>query len=315
VRQNSIEHPEYTDCAQARQQTLRYHWGSTAINTVSSKRDEASRGGMNKGRFTRFEQRIEQLVEGSFARLFAGRLYPREVATHLARAMEDNVRPGPDGALASPNVFVVHLNPDDHLALMEAQPNLVQSLAETVIDLANRGDMRLSTAPIINLESDPAVLPHMVEVVARHEAPPSRSTQVLQPLSTPESAPAPRNAHLIVSGSRYVPLIRPVINIGRRQDNHIVIEDMRVSRAHAQLRLRFGHYVLYDLSSSGGTYVNDRPITECILKPGDVISLAGVALVYIEDDISTSRPGIESDTQIRPRNQQPDEADDPTYEP
>ncbi len=283
----------------------------TAINTLSNKCDEVSRVGMNKGRFTRFEQRIEQIVEGSFARLFAGRLYPREVATHLARAMEDNVRPGPDGGLASPNVFVVHLNPDDYLALMEAQPNLVQSLAETVVDLANQGEMRLSTAPIVTIEPDQAVLPHMIEVVARHEAPASRSTQVLQPLATPESTPTPRNAQLIVSGSRYVPLTRPVINLGRRQDNHIVIEDMRVSRSHAQLRLRFGHYVLYDLGSSGGTFVNERPIIECILKPGDVISLAGVPLVYIEDDISTSRRGIESDTQIRPRTKQQDETDDP----
>ena len=44
---------------------------------------------MDKNRFSQFEDRIQMLVEGGFARLFAGRLKPRDVALRLARAMED----------------------------------------------------------------------------------------------------------------------------------------------------------------------------------------------------------------------------------
>ncbi len=76
-------------------------------------------------------------------------------------------------------------------------------------------------------------------------------------------------------------------NIGRRHDNHIVIDDVRVSRVHVQIRLRYEHYVLYDLTSTGGTLVNGPQVNECILNPGDVISLAGVMLVYVEDEPST----------------------------
>ena len=50
-----------------------------------------------KNGISRLESRVERLVEGTFARLFAGRLHPREVALQLARAMEDNVLPTPDG--------------------------------------------------------------------------------------------------------------------------------------------------------------------------------------------------------------------------
>jgi pSer/pThr/pTyr-binding forkhead associated (FHA) protein len=74
-----------------------------------------------------------------------------------------------------------------------------------------------------------------------------------------------------------------VVSIGRRFDNHIILDDSRVSRAHAQLRLRFGHYVVYDLSSTGGTFVNDKRVEECVLRPGDVISLGGVTMIYGED--------------------------------
>jgi pSer/pThr/pTyr-binding forkhead associated (FHA) protein len=77
-----------------------------------------------------------------------------------------------------------------------------------------------------------------------------------------------------------------------------VIDDARVSRSHAQLRLRFGHYVVYDLGSSGGTFVNGQRIEECVLRPGDVISLGGVPVIYGED--APYGPEIHSPHSTRP---------------
>jgi pSer/pThr/pTyr-binding forkhead associated (FHA) protein len=79
------------------------------------------------------------------------------------------------------------------------------------------------------------------------------------------------------------PLDESVINLGRRSDNHVVIDEMRVSRKHAQIRAIKGHYVIFDLDSSGGTYVNGVLSSQATLYPGDVISLAGVDLVYGQD--------------------------------
>ena len=73
------------------------------------------------------------------------------------------------------------------------------------------------------------------------------------------------------------------MNIGRRQDNDVVIEDARVSRSHAQLRKVHDGYVIFDLNSSGGTFVNGLRITQQTLKAGDVISMAGVGVIYGED--------------------------------
>jgi pSer/pThr/pTyr-binding forkhead associated (FHA) protein len=90
----------------------------------------------------------------------------------------------------------------------------------------------------------------------------------------------PDEAFLIIDGVKVFPLGEPIVNIGRRLDNHLVIDDVRVSRTHAQLRAINSRYVIFDLNSSGGTFINGRKSTQAVLYPGDVISLAGVDLIY-----------------------------------
>jgi pSer/pThr/pTyr-binding forkhead associated (FHA) protein len=99
----------------------------------------------------------------------------------------------------------------------------------------------------------------------------------------PSAPPQLPRAFVILDGERTISLREPVLNLGRRLDNQIIVDDPRVSRSHAQLRLRFGHYVVYDLGSTGGTFVNGKRIEECVLRPGDVISLGGVPVIYGED--------------------------------
>ena len=90
----------------------------------------------------------------------------------------------------------------------------------------------------------------------------------------------PEEAFLVIDGSKVYPLTKPLISMGRRLENNLVIDDPRVSRIHAQLRAINGRYVLFDMNSSGGTYLNGRKTTQAIVYPGDVISLAGVDLIY-----------------------------------
>ena len=99
-----------------------------------------------------------------------------------------------------------------------------------------------------------------------------------------EIEPIPPNAFFIVDGIKFYPLVKTVINIGRRLENDLVIDDRRVSRNHAQLRAVEGHYVLFDLSSSGGTFVNGIRVSETIIYPNDTISLGGVKLIFQQDN-------------------------------
>jgi pSer/pThr/pTyr-binding forkhead associated (FHA) protein len=91
-----------------------------------------------------------------------------------------------------------------------------------------------------------------------------------------------------VDGARVYQLKQSVINIGRRLGNHLVIDDPRVSRSHAQLRAINGRFVLFDLDSTGGTFINGQRRHQSILHPGDVISLSGVPLIFGQDNPADS---------------------------
>ncbi len=259
---------------------------------------------MDKNRFSQFEERIQALVEGGFARLFAGRLKPREVAIRLAWAMEDAARVDASGVPAAPNCYVVRLHPDDLASLLESQPDLAAELAGHIVDLARESGFCLEAIPEVALIPDETVASHDVVVEAEHDIAVPEKTQVMRaadpdaPDDVPDVPELPR-AFLVVEGDRYIPLERTVINIGRRRDNTIVLDDRRVSRRHCQLRFRYGEFVLYDLASRGGTFVNDGRISECVLRSGDVISLAGVKLVYMVEEGTTGHfPPPGGDTQV-----------------
>jgi pSer/pThr/pTyr-binding forkhead associated (FHA) protein len=98
------------------------------------------------------------------------------------------------------------------------------------------------------------------------------------------SAVIPDDAFLVLEGVKVVPLAQAIINIGRRFENHIVIDDPRISRFHAQLRAVDGRFELFDMDSTGGTYINGMRISKSILYPGDEISLAGFTMVYRQHD-------------------------------
>ena len=102
----------------------------------------------------------------------------------------------------------------------------------------------------------------------------------LQAKPDDDVATVPEDAFVIVDGIRVIPLTQPIVNIGRRVENTLVIDDPRVSRTHAQLRAINGRYIIFDLNSTGGTFINGERVTQSILYPGDVISLAGADLIY-----------------------------------
>ena len=105
----------------------------------------------------------------------------------------------------------------------------------------------------------------------------------------------PPNAFLIVEGIKVFPLQKAVVSIGRRLDNALVLDDPRVSRTHAQLRAVNGRYVIFDLNSTGGTYVNGQRVSQSALYAGDVIWLAGVTLVFGQDN-PPPRPDLQDTT-------------------
>lgn len=79
-----------------------------------------------------------------------------------------------------------------------------------------------------------------------------------------------------------LPLVVFPCRIGSDPKNEICLNDPRISSAHAQILADKDGYILVDLGSQIGTYINGRLIKnqQALLKPGDVLRLAGVLLVF-----------------------------------
>lgn len=235
------------------------------------------------GTLDRLERQLESLIEGSLARLLGRRLSAAEVASQVARAMEDGVRQGEDGTVYAPDQYALTLSPSDAETVLREAPNIQEDLARGLLEAARAAGYAMLREPHIMLAADPTLGQGDVRVIVWHSSNPLEFTQAMprEPKTTPGTIP--EGAFLIIDGVRHFPLDRPVINIGRRLDNQLILDDPHVSRTHAQLRVRDGRYVIFDLGSTAGTKVNGRPIKQHILRPGDVISIADVRLVYGED--------------------------------
>ena len=65
-----------------------------------------------------------------------------------------------------------------------------------------------------------------------------------------------------------------ILTIGRQQGVQLLIDEVTVSRRHAEISYANGQYILQDLGSSNGTFVNDlrlEPVSTYVLKPDDVV--------------------------------------------
>jgi len=244
---------------------------------------------MKQSPLARVESLIRRVIEEPFTWLSSDSLDPFRLATHLARAYHD----GP--VEEQPRQFTLYVSPQDYADMAADLPGLELQVADYVTLLAERRGVRLSETPAVHFEPDAAIEPRSARVVAGDLAmAPAAHTDVFAPETGDAVLEAIRaaDAFLIVQGKRHLPLDRPVTRIGRRMDNDIVLEAPSISRQHAQIRWRQRYFVLYDVSSHGRTAVNGMTTREHILRPGDVIALSDVMLVYGEgrEDLLATPP-------------------------
>ena len=109
----------------------------------------------------------------------------------------------------------------------------------------------------------------------------AKKTQLV-PLPAEDSSPI-----LLFGEAKEIKLATSVITIGRRRSNDIVIDDMRISRTHAQIRRVPDGFMLFDAGSSGGTFINGTRVTQHHLRSGDVISLGGYKFIYLNEGNQT----------------------------
>lgn len=236
---------------------------------------------------SKFESFMEQMVEGSVARLFRSPVQPAEIAKRLERAMETQQTISVRRVIV-PNAYRVFLNPLDFKAFAPIRVEMEREMATYLEELAQERNFTMLEHPLVQLDEDADVPRRSIQVIAEmsSSAPVMGSdrTQVFQPTASMPQPSQPRARLLLVAGggAHVIPLESTTLTIGRGLNNDIILEDTRVSRHHAELRYQGRRFWVSDSGSTNGTFVNDEAVDECALRDGDIISLGGLELTFKE---------------------------------
>ena len=97
----------------------------------------------------------------------------------------------------------------------------------------------------------------------------------------------PESAMLIIHrgtnrGERFL-INSPETAIGRSGDNDVVLDDVTVSRKHANIRRAGERFELIDLGSLNGTYVNNNSIARATLNSGDEIQFGKFHMLFVQN--------------------------------
>ncbi len=210
-----------------------------------------------------FEQRLERLVEGVFARTFRSGLKPVELARRLTREMDLHRVVGVSG-LISPNRFEIAISPSDYEQFESYAEALTRELSDAV-----RAHAREETYAFVG--------PVHVEINA------DESVGVGEFLVASEIAEAPGGAAVgslsLTDGTR-IGIGEEPVTIGRLPECDVILGDPNVSRRHAEIRRQGTGFVVVDLGSTNGTRVNGAGVKERRLVDGDEITVGGTRIRF-----------------------------------
>ena len=208
----------------------------------------------------RFEQRLERLVEGVFAKAFRSGLQPVELGRRLVREMDLHRTLGVRGTLV-PNRFVIAVGPADRERLAAIEQTLVAELIDTARQHARQQGYRFAGLVSVDLVTEPHLGPGSFRV-------------------TGEMAEGgPSGAVVLPNGTR-IGIADEPITVGRGSDCDLVLDDPTVSKHHLELRRQGADVVLVDLGSTNGTRVNGAGIRDRVLADGDEVRLGATVLRY-----------------------------------
>ena len=232
------------------------------------------------------EKKFKFLVEDKIVNLFGHKKLEDLISRKLASAMYDQIQNLESGTIQAPNFFLVTTSPTNALELRN-NSGFLHNLKIAIESIGQEAGFTYLSNIIITIRADRAFKGDEIQVIAsffRDEEDETRGIQINTNDFQKEEQKR-LSSYLILEGINTIPLELQVTNLGRRPANQVVINDPRISRDHAQIREINGRFKIFDLNSKGGTYINDLQIKQDLLESGDVISLAGYSIIFIQDSI------------------------------
>lgn len=243
-----------------------------------------------------FEQRLEQFVEGFFARTFRSGLQPVELGRKLAREMGRTKTVTSSGVVVA-NHFTVALSESDTERFNHFADKLRGELVSGLTGECQREGWQTLGPLAVEFETDPGLRIGRFVIESRivegdrtqagapgaQQAPPlgASPTPAVTPSASGQRAVTAPNPRLVGDDGVIHTLTEGLFRIGRLQDCQARFDDPNVSRHHAELRRRGDTYGVIDLGSTNGTLVNGvRTVGETRLNDGDTVRVGNNSLTF-----------------------------------
>lgn len=229
------------------------------------------------------ELKLRRILEGSLDGLF----FPNNTQTlssQLTEIILKAVKTSLDETDVLPDSMQLCVSPDKYDAWQSTQTVLDQ-VSQEIMEAFKAESVHFEKPLRLHLLADDNLGVDEIKVIPAQHVQQEITTATITQLS-PEKLNQPllpQQAYLIVDGQEPMMLSTPIVSIGRHSSNDIVVQDPQISRKHLQLRAEKGSYLLFDLSSTGGTFINNKPVSSAKLKPGDVIRIGKTLLIYSHD--------------------------------
>jgi len=234
-------------------------------------------------RLIQIQRAIEKTLKKSLGHLNLRDLSLEEFAHQFAKEAIGVARVDSNGREFAPDQFTLSVHPEGLERIGQLPDDLQMYLSRGFRQALQDAGFLFAREVHFALATDPTLPQDGVRVIGWHSSNPLDIQGEITPIEEYDTDRPPAGAFLVVEGRRHFQLSTALIQIGRRLDNDLVLDDPRVSRQHLRLLANKGKYVLHDLNSSAGTYVNGVKVKDHSLQPGDVITVATVELIYGED--------------------------------
>ncbi len=229
------------------------------------------------GVLQRFEERLEHMVTGAFARTFRSAVQPVEIAAALQREVDNSAQILSRDRRLAPNHFTIELSAADYERLSAYGETLSQELA-TMLHQHAADQHYVFAGPLamtFNQADDMTTGRFRVRSTAS-------ANVTANALPAPDVRSGDSGVRLDINGQHYA-LGSSGLVVGRGTGVDVRVDDPGISRRHAEFRLQPGAdgypmVSVLDLGSTNGTAVNGRRVQHVSLRPGDVVQIGGTKI-------------------------------------
>ncbi|MGH3412813.1 MAG: FhaA domain-containing protein [Marmoricola sp.] len=229
----------------------------------------------------RFENKLEEMISGVFARTFRSAVQPVEISAALNREVDNSAQILSRDRRLVPNDFHVELSDSDHERLASYGAQLTNELVEMLRDHAAEQSY-VFTGPVhVTLESTDDLTTGRFRVRSQSVSSVSQQDEHGEPVKATDTQVRRARAILVVNGNE-LPLAPPGIVVGRGNDADLRIDDPGVSRRHVEIRVvdtSGGPRVsVRDLGSTNGVVVNGQRVESATLVDGSVVRIGNTSM-------------------------------------